>query len=96
VDGGEISINGISISSKLALADNSTFLKRAHQLRQTIGMIFHALDLFPHKTLLENILLAPIVVKGKTCELSLKQGMKLLDKVGLTNFYDRRPWFCTG
>ncbi|MDR2435844.1 MAG: amino acid ABC transporter ATP-binding protein [Puniceicoccales bacterium] len=96
LDGGEISINGISISSKLAFADNGTFLKRAHQLRQSIGMVFQAFNLFPHKTLLENVMLAPMVVKGQTRELSRKQGMELLDKVGLTNFYDRRPWSISG
>ncbi|MDR2720799.1 MAG: amino acid ABC transporter ATP-binding protein [Puniceicoccales bacterium] len=96
LDGGEISINGISISSKLALAGGSTFFKRAHQLRQSIGMVFQAFNLFPHKTLLENVMLAPMVVKRQSRELSRKQGMELLDKVGLTNFYDRRPWSISG
>jgi polar amino acid transport system ATP-binding protein len=96
LDEGEISISGISISSELALTDEGTFYRRAHQLRQSIGMVFQSFNLFPHKTLLENIMLAPMVVKGQTRELSRKQGMELLEKVGLTNFYNRHPWSISG
>ncbi|MDR0679439.1 MAG: amino acid ABC transporter ATP-binding protein [Puniceicoccales bacterium] len=96
LDGGEISINGISISSKLALVDYKTFLERAHQLRQSIGMVFQSFNLFPHKTLLENIMLAPMVVKKQSRELSRKQGMELLEKVGLASFHKRHPWSISG
>ncbi|MDR3274337.1 MAG: amino acid ABC transporter ATP-binding protein [Puniceicoccales bacterium] len=96
LDEGEISINGTSISSELALVDNGTFLQRAHQLRQSIGMVFQSFNLFPHKTLLENIMLAPMVVKKQSRELSRKQGMELLNKVGLSNLYKRHPWSISG
>jgi polar amino acid transport system ATP-binding protein len=96
LDEGEISINGISISSELALIDRSLFRRRAHQLRQSIGMVFQSFNLFPHKTLLENIMLAPVVVKGQSREFSRKQGMELLDKVGLANLYKRHPWSISG
>ncbi|MDR0715410.1 MAG: amino acid ABC transporter ATP-binding protein [Puniceicoccales bacterium] len=96
LDGGEISINGISISSRLALVDYKIFLERAHQLRQSIGMVFQSFNLFPHKTLLENIMLAPMVVKKQSRELSRKQGMELLEKVGLASFHKRHPWSISG
>jgi polar amino acid transport system ATP-binding protein len=96
LDEGEISINGISISSELAFIDAHTFRKRAHQLRQSIGMVFQSFNLFPHKTLLENIMLAPMVVKGQSREISRKKGMELLHKVGLANFYNRHPWSISG
>ncbi|MDR1255491.1 MAG: amino acid ABC transporter ATP-binding protein [Puniceicoccales bacterium] len=96
LDEGEICINGTLISSQLALVDDAMFCRRAHQLRQSIGMVFQSFNLFPHKTLLENIMLAPMVVRKQSRELSRRQGMELLDKVGLANFYKRHPWSISG
>ena len=52
-------------------------------LRQKIGMVFQSYDLFPHLTVLDNILLAPMKVQKRKKEEVTEEAMKLLRKVGL-------------
>ena len=59
--------------------------------RQKMGMVFQGFHLFPHKTALENITEAPIVVKGKKRAEAIEEAMALLDKVGLRNHADYYP-----
>lgn len=51
--------------------------------RQKMGMVFQHFNLFPHKTILQNITLAPIKLLGKSKEEANKRGMELLELVGL-------------
>lgn len=51
--------------------------------RQKMGMVFQHFNLFPHKTILQNITLAPIKLLGKSKEEAEANGMKLLERVGL-------------
>ncbi|PPJ64057.1 amino acid ABC transporter ATP-binding protein [Cuspidothrix issatschenkoi] len=61
------------------------------KVRQNIGMVFQHFNLFPHKTVLENIMYAPMEVKGIS-ELHAREiGMELLSKVGLANKADVYP-----
>ena len=53
------------------------------KLRQKIGMVFQHFNLFPHMTILENMILAPIKVKGLTRAEAEKKALELLDRVGL-------------
>ncbi len=53
-------------------------------IRQQVGMVFQLFNLFPHKTTLENITLAPIKIKGMDKSEAVSIGMDLLGKVGLT------------
>ncbi|MCK4259509.1 MAG: amino acid ABC transporter ATP-binding protein [Halanaerobiales bacterium] len=57
--------------------------KNINQIREQIGMVFQHFNLFPHKTALENITLAPIKVKNGNVEDTKKLAFKLLKKVGL-------------
>jgi len=59
--------------------------------RQKMGMVFQGFHLFPHKTALENITEAPIVVKGKKRAEAIEEAMALLDKVGLRDHADYYP-----
>ncbi len=60
-------------------------------IRQRVGMVFQHFNLFPHKTVLENLTLAPMKVKGKS-EVEAKEiAMKLLKKVGLVDKADEYP-----
>ncbi len=59
--------------------------------RQKMGMIFQHFNVFPHMTVLENITLAPIMLKGKSKEDAVKMGEELLERVGLLSKKDEFP-----
>jgi len=54
-------------------------------IRQQVGMVFQLFNLFPHKTTLENITMAPVKIKGVDKEQAVEQAMELLRKVGLVD-----------
>lgn len=92
LDSGKININGIELSrcpEKQTL--NTDFHERAHDLREQVGMVFQNLNLFPHKTLLENVVLAPMIVKKKSREEAEWNAEEILNKVGLKTFTKRYP-----
>ena len=60
-------------------------------MRQKIGMVFQSYDLFPHKTILENILLAPLKVQKRNRAEAEKEAMGLLARVGLADRKDAYP-----
>ncbi len=57
--------------------------KSLTRLRQKIGMVFQSYDLFPHLTVLDNILLAPVKVQKRSKDEVKEEAMKLLRRVGL-------------
>ena len=65
-------------------------------VRQQLGMVFQLFNLFPHKTTLENITLAPIKIKGVDKDLAREQAMELLRKVGLVDKADVYPGNLSG
>lgn len=54
-----------------------------NKVRQEVGMVFQQFNLFPHKTVLENITLAPMKARSTEKEAAKKRALELLDKVGL-------------
>jgi len=62
-----------------------------NKVRQKVGMVFQHFNLFPHKTVLENVTEAPMMVKKTDRETAEKEGKALLDKVGLGDKYDVYP-----
>ncbi|MDF0725530.1 amino acid ABC transporter ATP-binding protein [Cytobacillus sp. S13-E01] len=56
-----------------------------NKVREKVGMVFQHFNLFPHKTVLENITEAPIFVKGESKADASSKAMKLLEKVGLVD-----------
>ncbi|WP_144485833.1 amino acid ABC transporter ATP-binding protein [Bacillus pumilus] len=54
-----------------------------NKVRQEVGMVFQHFNLFPHKTVLENITIAPVKVKGTDKKAAVDKAMDLLEKVGL-------------
>jgi len=79
---GKIFFEGIDITSK------STNIN-LH--RQKMGMVFQQFNLFPHKTVLENMTMAPIKLLGKEKSEANKKAMELLEKVGLADRADAYP-----
>jgi len=56
-----------------------------------IGMVFQSYDLFPHKTILQNLTLAPVKVKKRDKKEVTKEALELLDRVGLSEKRDSYP-----
>lgn len=73
---GEVFIDGV------CLTDHKTNI---NMVRQKVGMVFQLFNLFPHKTALGNILLAPLKVKNMARDQAEELGRTLLAKVGLTD-----------
>ncbi|WP_132742986.1 amino acid ABC transporter ATP-binding protein [Scopulibacillus darangshiensis] len=62
-----------------------------NKVRERVGMVFQHFNLFPHKTVLENIIEAPVKVKGVKKGDAIKEGKELLNKVGLGDKLDVYP-----
>ncbi len=73
-DSGHIFIDGIDI------LDRKTDINK---VRAEVGMVFQSFNLFPHKTVLENVTLAQIVVRKRTKAVAVEKAMALLEKVGI-------------
>lgn len=65
--------------------------KQAAQQRSDIGMVFQSFNLFPHRTVVENIIEAPMQVKKMPEDKARKRAMELLDEVGLAAKADNYP-----
>lgn len=62
-----------------------------NKIRERVGMVFQNFNLFPHKTVLENIIEAPVMVKGVDKEKAIIKAKQLLKKVGLEDKSDVYP-----
>ncbi len=60
-------------------------------LRSEVGMVFQSFNLFAHKTILENVTLAPMKVRRKNKDEARKKGLELLERVGVANQADKYP-----
>ncbi|WP_271395420.1 amino acid ABC transporter ATP-binding protein [Neomicrococcus lactis] len=67
-----------------------------NEVRRSIGMVFQHFNLFPHMTVAENIMLAPMEVKGTSKSEARAQALALLDRVGLKEKADARPASLSG
>lgn len=84
---GHIYFEGVDITSKAT---------DINKHRQKMGMVFQHFNLFPHKTILENITLAPIKLLKKSKEEAEKEAMDLLKKVGLEQKANAYPSHLSG
>ncbi|WP_221567656.1 amino acid ABC transporter ATP-binding protein [Alkalihalobacillus sp. TS-13] len=81
-NGGKIIVEGKEIDPK---KDN------LNKVRERIGMVFQHFNLFPHKTVLGNVIEAPLMVKGMNRSQAEREGKELLEKVGLAEKADVYP-----
>ena len=90
--GGSISFNGIDITKrKYTNEEGKTVKLNIDELRQKMGMVFQHFNLFPHMTILDNMTLAPIKVKGVSKAEAEAKALELLDRVGLRDRADAYP-----
>lgn len=82
-------IQGGEIYLKDELISNRT--KDMHLVRQKIGMVFQSYDLFPHLTILNNIILGPVKSQGREKKEVIKEAEELLNRVGLLDKRDAYP-----
>ncbi|GIO05613.1 peptide ABC transporter ATP-binding protein [Brevibacillus reuszeri] len=67
-----------------------------NMVRTEVGMVFQQFNLFPHKTALENVMLAPVIVKHESKEAARTKALELLAKVGLKEKADSYPGNLSG
>lgn len=84
---GHVQIEGMDITDKGA---------NINKVRADVGMVFQHFNLFPHKTVMENIMLAPLKVRGIAEEQARSKGMELLKKVGLEDKAEAYPASLSG
>ena len=65
-------------------------------IRRKMGMVFQHFNLFPHKTVLQNITMAPVALKKKTPQEARQQAMTLLERIGLADKADEYPNMLSG
>jgi polar amino acid transport system ATP-binding protein len=74
-DGGAITVFGETVQRGS---------KTVHALRSRMGMVFQRFNLFPHRTVLENVMEGPVYVKGEPLKQAREEALVLLEKVGLS------------
>ncbi|MDQ0272719.1 amino acid ABC transporter ATP-binding protein [Cytobacillus purgationiresistens] len=82
ISNGTLTVNEVSVSDKKT---------DINKLRKEIGMVFQHFHLYPHKTVLQNITLAPMKVLGQSDEEAKKIAMKYLEKVGIAEKANALP-----
>ena len=81
---GEIFFEGVDITKKYYIdTDGKKKKVDINALRQKMGMVFQHFNLFPHKTILDNMILAPMKVKGMSKAEATEKALGLLERVGL-------------
>jgi glutamate transport system ATP-binding protein len=82
IDSGTIAIDGEMLPSEG---------RKLAQLRSDVGMVFQSFNLFAHKTIVQNVMLAPMKVRKTTKAQAHDRAMKLLERVGVANQAEKYP-----
>ena len=83
---GEVSVDGIVLDGEANI----------NKVREEVGMVFQRFNLWPHKTVLENVMLAPQIVLGQSKEATRARALELLETVGLADKADAYPASLSG
>jgi glutamate transport system ATP-binding protein len=82
IDSGTITVDGQPLPAEG---------KELARLRSQVGMVFQSFNLFAHKTVLENVTLGPVRVKGVKKDAAAQRGRELLERVGIASQADKYP-----
>jgi glutamate transport system ATP-binding protein len=82
IDSGTIAIDGVELPAEG---------KKLAQLRSDVGMVFQSFNLFAHKTIVENVMLAPVKVRKLSKDKARTDAMALLERVGIANQAEKYP-----
>jgi polar amino acid transport system ATP-binding protein len=89
IQSGDLLFDGLNVHAKMSGA-------RLNQLRSRIGFVFQSFNLFPHLSVLDNIMLSPIRIKGVEPSKAYDKAMLLLDRVGLASKAHAHPTQLSG
>jgi polar amino acid transport system ATP-binding protein len=92
-EGGRIAIDGLAFDAATPEPDREALLK---QVRRRVGMVFQGFNLFPHRTVLQNVVEAPIHVLGLSRDGAEERARRLLDRVGLLDRVHALPRALSG
>ena len=81
-DSGTITVDGVEVTSRRT---------NINRLREHLGMVFQRFNLWPHKTVLENVRLGQMVVSGRSKAEARERALKMLERVGLAAKADEYP-----
>lgn len=96
IQGGTISLNGEVIETGRPGTESAGRSERSSELRTRVGMVFQSYDLFPNKTVLGNITLAPTLVQKRDKAEVEEEAVALLERVGLADRKDAWPHELSG
>jgi ABC-type polar amino acid transport system ATPase subunit len=93
IDGGRVEVDGLVLDAEMGERENRTVLGH---IRRKVGMVFQSFNLFPHRSVLGNVMEAPVHVLRLPEEEAAADARRLLDRVGLAAKLDQMPGTLSG
>ncbi|MBC7631933.1 MAG: amino acid ABC transporter ATP-binding protein [Flavobacterium sp.] len=95
-DGGTIQIDDVLVDFDTLPAKGRVAKEQIFRLRAQSGMVFQSHNLFPHKTVLENVIEGPVQVQKRPRDEAIADARELLEQVGLSEKADQHPFQLSG
>jgi len=95
-DAGTIRIDDVEVDFATLPAKGSSARQQITALRAQSGMVFQAHNLFPHKTVIQNVIEGPVQVQKRPLDEAVDEAKALLDQVGLSDKADQHPFQLSG